>query len=276
MNLKQKMSQDAFWRTEDEQNDILVSSDNRGLSSDEFKESYAAVHVDPFDLTSWMIVVGEAEAGRSGDLDIDRVFNMLLQYFPRTPRFWRRFSELQKRDERFDQALLTLQRGAHLCFDVDLWFEYLTQSSFGSELDSDRCKLAIKEFECAVSQIGMDIYAGKIWKNYISFLEQSRSQLTDSFITFTDIRKLYSRALNVSLLDSDSIFEDYVVFEKTNQDQSSEVRLQEVSKVLPHLKSILPERRKKMSDINLDKVSCPPSLVHTEIRELRSWNNWIR
>ena len=92
-----------------------------GFSSDDYVESLQAVTSDPFDSSSWKILLDEIEAGRGGNADFGESMSKFLGYFPRAGGEWIRYAdyyETKVKDLAQAEKLLTAMKywlNSNLC-----------------------------------------------------------------------------------------------------------------------------------------------------------------
>ena len=58
------------------------------IASQEFLDSQQAVSYDQWDVQSWIMLLEETEAGKSGSASIPDAYNRFLNQFPRAEKFW--------------------------------------------------------------------------------------------------------------------------------------------------------------------------------------------
>ncbi len=256
------------------------------IISPEFVEASTAIQEDQWDFSSWMIFLEEVEHHRGGLLSYEVASLKFLDHFPRCAAQWLKLGNhfFLKGDER--KAEQYLISGARKCWNVELWSFLLkvmverlkkiqSHNKEAAAVDRTKCEAT---FELALDQIGLAIDSHEIWKAYIDFVDEWPSiDPLDRHKKLTTLRKIYQRAVCISIDNVEKFWSSYETFERDlGVDIAGDASLGELHKKHLHCKTILRERKEKIKGIIFDRFSSPPTNSTVELQELERWSQWIR
>lgn len=249
------------------------------ICSTECSEALAALSLDNWDVSSWMVLLEEVEQGRGGSMSVIDAYNKILKQFPRAARFWKRLAEhlLKKKDS--DSLETLFDEAAERCRSVELWLLYLQfirSTLVDASLNQSEEYFANRRttelaYERAIDNVGRAIDSYPIWRKYL-----------DTVRSWTDagkvaaMRKIYQRAVCVPMDNMEEIWNEYEAFEKQYSDAMAEQVLSEFQKKHLHAKSIYRDRKKLADPIIFDRLATPPLNNSAEIRQLHVWNSWLK
>ena len=293
-------NEDILMATEEEQDevdepilDIKAPTDISAITdahkcSEECHEAMSAISADCWDISSWIIFYEEVQQGRGGDVTIEEVYERIITQFPRSARFWKNLAEYYIQNNEYEKAEETFKKSLTQCRNVDLWKSYLNfhtsnfQNSLRIGIQSDQYQ--IKQNECdalykeAIHNIGLSLNSYPIWREYINFVKNwPENGLVESGKKLRTLRELYQQAICIAMDQSDEIWTEYEIFEKTTMgEQAAENILPDFNRKYLHARSIMRERKKLMSNIVFDRLATPPTGALIEMQQLEHWGHWIR
>lgn len=176
------------------------------ICSNEYSEALTALNSDPWDISSWMILVEEVEHGRGGAAKIDETYQKFLEKFPLSARFWMKLTsyyikslESHQNPQQHQQLITdTFEKCVHKCRSVPLWRSYL---SFIKKVSVDRVIAAAKAnangqptqqqidqyfeerkrneqaYEISFENVGMAVDAADLWRFNDTLIKFSFSSL---------------------------------------------------------------------------------------------------
>ena len=141
------------------------------------------VRENPQDFNGWVYLVQACETVDLLD-EIRTVYNAFLPLFPYCYAYWKRYSDIEKKNENWSRALAILHRGlTAIPLSVDLWVAYLELYYKMYSKHEGFPALFREQCEKAVATAGMDYRSDVLWELFVE-KEQLRGDLryvTDLF-----------------------------------------------------------------------------------------------
>lgn len=251
----------------------------------ECKEALEAITEDPWDISSWMILLDEAKSGHSGDVTAQQAYDRLLKQFPRSAKLWMNYSEYFLSSGDAQAAEEVLSRGSAQCWNVDLWLSLLAllRNKYSQAVLSKppaeiaACKAKCEQmFERSLEQLGLSLDSLPLWRSYLDFLaDWPEVDPIDAGKKINAIRKAYHKVLCTPVDGADLLWRDYELYEKARNEAGAESVLFELNKKHQHSRSILRERKRLAAGIVFDRFATPPTNAHAELAQLDLWSAWI-
>lgn len=134
------------------------------------KTYWEAVKVDYTDFTNWTCLL-QTFTDTEDNLEAARsAYNCFLRYYPYCFGYWKKFSDLEKKQGDLDKAREVFSRGVKaIHVSIDLWVHYLNftiQQNQGKENSQDIIR---KLFNEAINAAGMEFKSNKLWNAYIEW-----------------------------------------------------------------------------------------------------------
>ena len=141
------------------------------------------VRENPQDFNGWVYLVQACETVDILD-EIRTVYNAFLPLFPYCYAYWKRYSDIERKNENWSRALAILHRGlAAIPLSVDLWVAYLELYFKMYSTHEDFPSLYRDQCEKALSTAGLEYRSDVLWELVIE-KEAARSEyryVTDLF-----------------------------------------------------------------------------------------------
>lgn len=258
-----------------------------GFSSDDFVESLQAVTSDPFDSSSWKILLDEIEAGRGGNADFGESMSKFLGYFPRAGGEWIRYADYyETKVKDLAQAEKLLGKSVEGLRSVAVWLKYIdlvrklaVQQHGDSTAEAQGViRNAVGDaYERAARNVGLAINSGAIWRGYIDFVDSwPDASGMDPGKKLAAARNVYHSSLIVPMEELDYMYNKYEQFEKAEGDHSAREVLPEWEKKYLSSKALLNDRKAITNRISFNRLATPPTKSLVEISQINAWNKWIR
>jgi hypothetical protein len=264
----------------------------QSYSSDDYVESLQAVTSDPFDSSSWKILLDEIEAGRGATGDFTESMSKFLSYFPRAGREWIRFAEYYEvKAKDLARAEEVLRGPAAKLRSVAVWIKYIDivkklateqhGSSDGSSISTE-AQGAIRNavgaaYEKAADNVGLAIDSGTLWRGYIEFVDSwPDASGMDPGKKLAAARNVYHSSLIVPMDELDHMYEKYEHLEKSEGDHNAREVLPEWEKRYLSSKALLNDRKAITNRISFNRLATPPTKSLVEASQINAWNKWIR
>lgn len=266
------------------------SSNAQGSVSSEYLEAFQGIQSDPYDTTSWNILLEEVEKGNGGTASVVETFSRFLKQFPRAARVYGRLAEHHVKTNNAAAAEELLCKEVGKLRHVDLWMQYLKimkrqvsgdRGGTATAKDkADQQHLARRAYESAfdraLDNVGYSIESGPIWKDYIDFLRDYPEAQMDPAKKMAAIRKAYQRALCVPMDNLDTLWRDYEGYERMLSEHAAKEILPDVQNKYLSAKALYRERKRMVGRIFFDRQAVPSSRSRQELEQLDLWNKWIR
>jgi len=125
------------------------------------------VRENPQDFNGWAYLIQAAETVDIMD-EIRTVYNAFLPLFPYCYAYWKRYSELERKKEKWQRSLAILHRGLEaIPLSVDLWLSYLELYHKMYNSHEGFNDLFRAQCEKAVASCGLDYRSDSLWEYYI-------------------------------------------------------------------------------------------------------------
>lgn len=259
----------------------------QGFSSDDYVESLQAVTSDPFDSSSWKILLDEIEAGRGGNADFGDSMSKFLGHFPRAGGEWIRYAEYyENKAKDLVRAERTLGKSAESLRSVAVWLKYIElvkklaveQHGESTAEAQGAIRNALGDaYEKAADNVGLTINSGALWRSYIDFVDSWPDAAgMDPGKKLAAARKVYHSSLIVPMEELDYMYTKYEQFEKAESEHLAREVLPEWEKRYLSSKALLNDRKAITNRISFNRLATPPTKSLVEISQINSWNKWIR
>eukprot|EP00850_Spirogloea_muscicola_P013037 SM000086S23089 [mRNA] locus=s86:477104:482501:- [translate_table: standard] len=194
---------------------------------------------DPDDAEAWHALAAEAQARPARDAA--PLYELLLARFPTSGKYWKAYAEAQMAagDDAavkaiFGRCLLT-------CLHADLWkcyVRYIRKSNSAATVEG---RDAIqKAYDFTLSRIGLDVAAGSLWSDYITFLKS----LTDEGPKLIAVRQAYQRAVALPMQGVEQLWREYEAWENGLNRALAKALLAEHQPIHMNARAVYRERKK--------------------------------
>lgn len=262
--------------------------------SDEFAEALASVSVDPWDVSSWNVMIEEVQAGRGGGRTFPQICQQYIAQFPRAAKAYERLADFYLKDGKADAAHALLAKGCRDCWSIDLWAYYLgllkrkfaeyQRAQQTEEIQKQRAA-AEAEFQAAIERMGWSVDAFALWRVYVDFQRVYPEQSAIDMAQKTaNLRKVYQRAIMMTFEQMDGVWAEFESFERAQQGDSHaqcEQYLDDWKKKFLHAKSFLRDRRRLTDRLDVDRLAVPAasgaagSSQQQEMQQLELWSAYL-
>jgi hypothetical protein len=256
-----------------------------GAASGEFQGASQLVLVDCWNVSAWLTMVEEVEAGRGGDTAAVLVYTQFLDQFPRATKIWKSLvnyylmrDDVSEAEEAFKSCLVK-------CRNVELWVTYLSfikkktvdKVSTYSEQYANARKTLEAAFERAVENIGTTCEASVVWRHYIDFVKEwPDSSPLDAGVKMRMLRAVHQRAVCLPMDDLDDFWKEYEAIENSAGEHLAAQLLPELRAKYLHAKVVNRDRASLSKKIMFDRIATPPMNTLSELQQLDCWNKFIK
>ncbi|XP_040267571.1 pre-mRNA-processing factor 39 isoform X1 [Bufo bufo] len=156
----------------------------------EFDKYWKAVEANPEEFTTWTYLLQYVEQ-ENHIYAARRVFDMFLARYPYCYGYWKKYADIEKRNNNVMEADEVYRRGIQaVTLSVDLWIQYLL---FLKETldpsDPETTNTMRGTYEHALMSAGLDFRSDKLWEMYINY-ETEQGNLSG-------VTSIYSRLLGI-------------------------------------------------------------------------------
>lgn len=268
----------------------VVEGTTRETVSTEYLDAFAGIQSDPYDTTSWNILLEEVEKGNGGTASVVETFTKFLKQFPRAARVYGRLADYYCKNNNAAAAEELLSKELSKLRHVDLWMQYLKIMKRQVAGDKDKGATAKEKadqqhmarrayesaFDRALDNVGYSIESGPIWKDYIDFLRDYPEAQMDPTKKMAAVRRAYQRALSVPMEQLDALWKDYEAYEKIISEHHAKEILPDIQNKYLSAKALFRERKRIVGRIFFDRQAVPSTRSRQEMEQLDLWNKWIR
>lgn len=259
------------------------------IGSEDYIDALQSIQQDPYDTSSWLLLLDEVEGGRGGEVTFPDTVTRFLQQFPRASSAIVRLAsyyELQHNDLKSAEEVCALHVSDMR--DVSLWEKYIDivnkqatqQKKSGLEstdsIAASREKLE-KIYDDAIDNVGVFINSGTIWKAYVEFIQNwPDASGMDPAKKLNSLRRVFQRSFVVPHDELDFMWTNYEAFERAQGDQAAKEIIPEFEKRYLSSKALVKDRKKLVNKISFQRLATPPAKSLAEIDQLRAWDSWIK
>ena len=238
----------------------------------EFLKYWHPVQDNPQEFTSWTYLLQFVE--QNGNLPLARrAYNSFFSRYPLCYGYWKKFSELERKNGNILRAQKILERGVRaIPLSIDLWvhvtdfyIKYYDRPDSGSEKTR-------KVFERAIAASGQEFRSEKLWNKFVKWeIEQKnwmaimniydkaiRTQTQHYSIIFSDFKSFVNKRTPRELLTEEE-FQDYL--SAVRKDLSAKL-LKKASEKLDEAKDGDGDALENQNDDDLDEA--PPGVDDEE------------
>ena len=261
-------------------------------ASDRFRDAWARVQANEWDVRAWTAILSEAQTQRSGRaIALRDVYRLATRQFPTMATLWKDWLEHELRqgnlaevDDIFRQCLLEVP-------SVDLYLLYVARvrktnpASLGDgaspEAVAEQRARVTAAFELAVRQVGVLVDAAPLWWDYIRYVEAWKDEggreeggyggygaVAEAGSKMATLRKVYHRAVLVPLDGLDELWRAYEAWEKGLNEHTARQTLPQLLPGYQQAKTVARERRTLLDLQKLNKWAVPPSEAAEEKEQL--------
>ncbi|CAG0913045.1 unnamed protein product [Notodromas monacha] len=223
---------------------------------DEFRERLADT---PYDLELWAAALKEAQ-----NRPVDRVrdlYELLINYYPTSGKFWKIFIEHEMRAKNFAHVEKLFQKCLVQVLNMDLWRCYITYiKEAKSTLPTYKEKLA-QAYDFALEKIGMDSVAAPG-----AYAENQK---------ITAVRKVYQNAIVTPMFNIETLWKEYMNYEQGINKNLSEKIIIDRSKDYMNARRVAKELEIMTKGLNKNAPAVPPMGTQEEMKQTELWKKYI-
>ncbi|KAL3426355.1 cfia complex component [Phlyctema vagabunda] len=188
--------------------------DKAGILEDRIKE-------DPRgDLEAWLSLISEHRNRNKLD-DARTVYERFFKVFPTAAEIWVAYAEMELESDNFGAAEQIFGKSLLAVPNVALWSVYLNYIRRVNDLTNDRTgnarRTVSEAYDFVLASVGIDRDSGKIWQEYIQFINSVPGQIGGSSWQdqqkMDQLRKAYQRAICVPMSSVNGLWKEYDQFE---------------------------------------------------------------
>ncbi|KAI6196948.1 Suf domain-containing protein [Aphelenchoides besseyi] len=232
------------------------------------------IELNPFDTDAWNLLIRENKARA---IDSARPFyEKLVTQFPNAGIYWKTYIEHELRTKNFENVEKLFGQCLTSVLNIDLWKYYLFYlKETKGHLPTFREKMA-QAYSFALDKVGLDMNAQSIYVDYVSFLKSvpAVGQYAENQ-RISAIRKVYQRGVLVPMLQVESLWNDYCVFERGINPQLAEKLITDRNRDHQTARRIARLLEQHTRGINRNLVSTPPRGTQAELKQVELWRKYI-
>lgn len=227
-----------------------------------------------YDLEAWSILIREAQTTAATRAQV--FYERLVHFFPTSGRYWRLYIEQEIRNKNYEEVEKLFQRCLMTVLNLDLWKCYISYvKETKSSLRTFRDKMR-QTYEFALDHIGMDYHATPLWSEYISFLKTEDAQgAFGENQKVQNIRNAYHRAVVMPLMNLESLWREYNLYENTVDKPNAKRHVEQVSRQYVNAKRCSQELEGVTRGLIRGGTSVPLRGTPQEVQQLQIWKRYI-
>merc|ERR1719206_1464486 len=236
---------------------------------------------DPYNVESWMHLL--KRTNKEAILDDQRhILTLFLTVFPSSARQWKHYIELEISHNNLPLATELFKKCiSNKCYDVELYHAYIALAAKINASSSADFKLKNlnEAYKFALKQVGQDLRAASLWRQYLTFLKSHSDKLSakhgiaDSTL---EIRKVYQSAIKLPLDDCDKLWDEYLAWEGSLNAQLAMAFKDKLWTVHERAKQVQMERKRRRRGLLMHVHSVPSTAQHAQERNYQQIQLWRR
>lgn len=164
----------------------------------------------------WLSLIAEmrSQPGKHGQLR--KTIESALEIWPGSAELWVTYIEHHLALEEFSEAEKLFARALPVCPDTRLWIAYLGYvRRTHIAKDDETSETVIQAYEYALKEVEHDTESGKIWAEYLDFLESRPATVGwQAQHRMDETRKAYKRAVSLPVSGLEQLWRRYDEFEQ--------------------------------------------------------------
>lgn len=164
----------------------------------------------------WLALISEmrSQPGMHGQLR--KTLESALDIWPRSAELWVTYIEHHLALEEFSEAEKLFARSLPICPDIRLWMAYLGYvRRIHTGKDDETAETIVQAYEYALKEVQHDTESGKIWAEYLDFLESRPATVGwQAQHRMDETRKAYKRAVSLPISGLEQLWRRYDEFEQ--------------------------------------------------------------
>ncbi|KAK7206083.1 hypothetical protein BZA70DRAFT_123421 [Myxozyma melibiosi] len=218
---------------------------------------------------------------RRGKLDQARdAYERSIKAYPTMAAQWVAYADMEQSAGEFARAEEVFKRAIESVTSLTVWQHYLTyvRRRNNAATEGEAAQTAIMQaFELVVSKVGIDVRAGRIWREYIEFVKNAPDGKStwESQQKMDLMRKLYQRAVCIPLENLEHLWQEYNSFENSLNKTTARKFLADRAPAYMTARSCLRELLQISSHLNRELVPTKPKWREQDLSQVSFWNRWI-
>lgn len=239
---------------------------------------------DPYNVEAWMHIISRADKDKDSLIDDQRhILDLFLNVFPTSARQWKYYVEMEMHNGDYNLAKELLGKCIKINYDVELYKVYIACAEKINESSSKEnyLKNLNEAYKFALKQVGQDLSATSIWRQYLSFLKKNSDNLKDEKCDFIEdvtleIRNQYQRTISLPIEDCDKLWDEYISWEKSLNPQLAQAFYDKFKHKHELTKQCYLDRRRWKKGILLHLHTVPSNNKHAQERNYQQIQLWKR
>ena len=252
------------------------------FKSEKISQLYEALEESPDDVTAWTLLFNQAQLCEEGESE--QVYSRFFKKFPYAGRYLALYAqrEIKRKnysavEELFDEKLLA-------CPNIDLWKTYLSYMSkkkkeeIGESDKSEFREGMMGIYDFVLDNMGLDIAAGSIWREYIDFLKNNwdtKGDMKEEGRKMEAIRKAYQRVIVLPIMNVEQFWKEYNLYENSLNKITAKKILDEKSSFYMNARAALKERKSLTDKLSLSSLALPVCNSPEEVQQVAGWLKYI-
>ncbi|KAG6552890.1 hypothetical protein Mapa_005545 [Marchantia paleacea] len=228
------------------------------------------ISVQRYDVEAWTSIANEAQSRPISEAA--PLYEQLLATFPTAARFWKMYVEAQMAANNDDAVKQIFSRCLLNCLNVDLWCYIRFMRKVNDNRGNEGREEMKKAYEFMLGHLGVDIAAGPVWMEYISFLKAAPALTPqEESQRMTSIRKAYQKAVLTPIHLVEQLWKDYESFENSVSRALAKGLLAEYQPKHFSARAVYRERKKHCERIDHSILAAPPTGSIKEEQQCVVW-----
>ncbi|EFJ31023.1 hypothetical protein SELMODRAFT_270661 [Selaginella moellendorffii] len=244
-------------------------------ASDKERAARERIDAQKYDVEAWEILADEAQSRPIAHAT--GIFELLVSTFPTAGKFWKMYAEAMIKASNDDAVRHIFSRCLLSCFHLELWKCYIKFIRRVNEQKGPESKEETrKAFEFTVGHVGMDISAGPLWFEYITFLKTMPiSSPQEEAQRMLLLRKAYQQAVLSPIHHIEQLWKEYESFENTISRALAKGLVADFQPKHFNARAVYRERKKFWDQIDQSLLPVPFAGSFKEEQQNSSWKQLL-
>ncbi|KAJ1858362.1 mRNA 3'-end-processing protein rna14 [Coemansia sp. RSA 1822] len=265
-----------------EQTTLLSSKQSTGVpEADMYKKR---LERSPHDASAWMGLLRVARSSNNDEL-LYAAYSSALAQYPSSGHLLATFVELELSRGNKSSAESIFNNNLFNVPSIELWQSYLNyvlkaNVEAGVDVPPENRSTVMECFKLVLDNVGADREAGRIWIDYISFINSAQTHAPYEEQQRTDLlRETYQTAVSIPLLRVEEIWKSYDAFETRVDRMGAKQQLSKISPSYMTARTALREMNRFWDTIRATQSNTlpqPPGWTAREVEHLDAWKRYLK
>lgn len=247
---------------------------NIGSLSERGEKAMGKLNENRYDLESWNYLIKESQLKRVEEAR--NLYELLIDHFPLTGRFWKIYIEHEIKAKNFDKVEKLFQRSLTKVLHVDLWKCYLAYIKETKCNQSNFREKMAKAYDFALDKIGADYMSYSMWNDYVTFMKNV--DVVGSYAEnqkITNVRRIFQRGVVNPMVNIEAFWKDYIEYERSINPIIADKMVNDRSREYMTARRVAKEYEAATRGLNRNAPALPPSSDPEQVRQVELWRKYI-